>query len=193
MKCYSNLEDYDNLENLVDSLQPDDKLLVVIGDMFAAVGMGQQAVEAYTKVTLKRSTWECFFILIQSFRATKLAVQLTPVSAWTNGIRLLSWLPNLTNQIRYSYQIKLKGYTPMEFWLIFLDLISSGKVCPTPSWRSQGPSSHWALSQGKPLFRGCKVVIWPGQRWNQKEIQSFEDKEVVCSGCSDGRGTSGTH
>jgi hypothetical protein len=56
VKCYSNLEDYDNLENLVDSLQPDDKLLVVIGDMFAAVGMGQQAVEAYTKVTLKRST-----------------------------------------------------------------------------------------------------------------------------------------
>ncbi len=50
VKCYYNLEDYDNLENLVDSLQPDDKLLVAIGNMFATVGMGQQAVEAYTKV-----------------------------------------------------------------------------------------------------------------------------------------------
>ena len=50
VKCYYCLEDYDNLENLVDSLQPDDKLLVSIGHMFATVGMGQQAVEAYTKV-----------------------------------------------------------------------------------------------------------------------------------------------
>jgi hypothetical protein len=38
------------LENLVDSLQPDDKLLLTIGNMFATVGMGQQAVEAFTKV-----------------------------------------------------------------------------------------------------------------------------------------------
>ena len=52
VKCYYNLEDYDNLENLVDSLQPDDKLLVAIGNMFATVGMGQQAVEAYTKVKI---------------------------------------------------------------------------------------------------------------------------------------------
>ena len=52
VKCYYNLEDYDNLENLVDSLQPDDKLLVAIGNMFATVGMGQQAVEAYTKVQI---------------------------------------------------------------------------------------------------------------------------------------------
>ena len=50
VKCYYNLEDYDNLENLVDSLQPDDKLLVRIGNMFATVGMGKQAVEAFTKV-----------------------------------------------------------------------------------------------------------------------------------------------
>ena len=36
----------------MDSLQPDDKLLVAIGNMFATVGMGQQAVEAYTKVLI---------------------------------------------------------------------------------------------------------------------------------------------
>ena len=53
VKCYYCLEDYDNLENLVDSLQPDDKLLVTIGNMFATVGMGQQAVEAYTKVRIQ--------------------------------------------------------------------------------------------------------------------------------------------
>jgi hypothetical protein len=53
VKCYYSLEDYDNLENLVDSLQPDDKLLAVIGNMFTTVGMGQQAVEAFTKVSGK--------------------------------------------------------------------------------------------------------------------------------------------
>ena len=49
VKCYYILEDYDNLESLVDQLQPGDKLLPKIGSMFASVGMGQQAVEAYVK------------------------------------------------------------------------------------------------------------------------------------------------
>ena len=49
VKCYYILEDYDNLESIVDQLQPGDKLLPKIGSMFASVGMGQQAVEAYVK------------------------------------------------------------------------------------------------------------------------------------------------
>ena len=49
VKCYYILEDYDNLESMVDQLQPGDKLLPKIGSMFSSVGMGQQAVEAYVK------------------------------------------------------------------------------------------------------------------------------------------------
>jgi len=77
------LEDYDNLENLVDSLQPDDKLLLVIGDLFAAVGMGQQAVEAYTKVNLILSYAQIVLFHLIKFpfvSATKQVVPLIRVS-----------------------------------------------------------------------------------------------------------------
>ena len=50
IEAYYHIEDYDKLENLVDSLQPNDKLLLRLGEMFASVGMGQQAVEAFVKV-----------------------------------------------------------------------------------------------------------------------------------------------
>ena len=49
VRCHYILEDYDSLETLMDSLQPGDKLLPKIGSMFASVGMGKQAVEAYLK------------------------------------------------------------------------------------------------------------------------------------------------
>ena len=49
VECYYLLEDYDNLENLIDLLQPNDPLLVSMGQMFASVGMGKQSVEAYLK------------------------------------------------------------------------------------------------------------------------------------------------
>ena len=51
IESYYHIEDYDKLENLVDTLQPNDKLLLRLGSMFASVGMGQQAVEAFVKVT----------------------------------------------------------------------------------------------------------------------------------------------
>ena len=51
IEAYYHIEDYDKLENLVDTLQPNDKLLLRLGNMFASVGMGQQAVEAFVKVT----------------------------------------------------------------------------------------------------------------------------------------------
>ena len=43
------MEDYSSLENLIDVLQPNDPLLVILGQMFASVGMGKQAVEAYLR------------------------------------------------------------------------------------------------------------------------------------------------
>ena len=49
VECYYLLEDYDNLENLIDLLQPNDPLLISMGQMFASVGMGKQSVEAYLK------------------------------------------------------------------------------------------------------------------------------------------------
>ena len=50
MKCYYALEDYHSLESLVDVMQPNDPLLEQLGGLFASVGMGKQAVEAYIKV-----------------------------------------------------------------------------------------------------------------------------------------------
>ena len=49
VQCYYKLEDYSSLENLIDVLQPNDPLLVILGQMFASVGMGKQAVEAYLR------------------------------------------------------------------------------------------------------------------------------------------------
>ena len=49
VRCYYILEDYDSLENLVEQLQTGDALLPKIGNMFASVGMGRQAVEAFLK------------------------------------------------------------------------------------------------------------------------------------------------
>ena len=49
VECYYLLEDYDNLENLIDLLQPNDPLLISMGQMFASVGMGKQSVEAFLK------------------------------------------------------------------------------------------------------------------------------------------------
>jgi WD repeat-containing protein 35 len=49
VRCYYILEDYDSLENLVEQLQNGDALLPKIGNMFASVGMGRQAVEAFLK------------------------------------------------------------------------------------------------------------------------------------------------
>lgn len=47
--CYYALEDYSSLEGMVDMMQPDDPLMSALGDMFASVGMGKQAVEAFVK------------------------------------------------------------------------------------------------------------------------------------------------
>uniref|UniRef100_A0A0K2VJ26 Uncharacterized protein n=3 Tax=Lepeophtheirus salmonis TaxID=72036 RepID=A0A0K2VJ26_LEPSM len=49
VNCYYAIEDFDNLENLLDSLQPDDPLLHTLGNMFSSVGLGPQAVEVYVK------------------------------------------------------------------------------------------------------------------------------------------------
>ncbi len=49
IQCYYFLEDYSSLEGVLDLLQPDDKLLNKLGEMFASVGMGKQAVDAFIK------------------------------------------------------------------------------------------------------------------------------------------------
>lgn len=50
VQCYHALEDFSSLENVMDDIQPNDPLLSKMGHMFAAVGMGKQAVEAFVKV-----------------------------------------------------------------------------------------------------------------------------------------------
>lgn len=49
VQCYHALEDFSSLENVMDDIQPNDPLLSKMGHMFAAVGMGKQAVEAFVK------------------------------------------------------------------------------------------------------------------------------------------------
>lgn len=48
--CYYNMEDYENLEKLVDSLEERDPLISKIASMFTSVGLCQQAVQCYLKV-----------------------------------------------------------------------------------------------------------------------------------------------
>lgn len=51
-ECYYMIEDYTGLETLVNNLPENHRLLPEIAQMFASVGMSQQAVAAYTKVTV---------------------------------------------------------------------------------------------------------------------------------------------
>lgn len=55
VKSYYALEDYHSLESLVDVMQPNDPLLDNLGTLFASVGMGKQAVEAFVKVRAKNN------------------------------------------------------------------------------------------------------------------------------------------
>ena len=74
-QCYYALEDYSSLENLTDVLQPNDPMLSVLGDMFASVGMGQQAVEAYTKANKISSAIDTCVDLNQWHQAVDLATK----------------------------------------------------------------------------------------------------------------------
>ncbi len=49
VQCYYALDDYNSLEGLVDVIPADDPQLEEVGEMFASVGMGRQAVEAFVK------------------------------------------------------------------------------------------------------------------------------------------------
>lgn len=48
--CFYNMEDYEALEKLADSLDEKDHLLVKIAGMFTSVGLCHQAVKCYVKV-----------------------------------------------------------------------------------------------------------------------------------------------
>lgn len=48
--CYYNMEDYENLEKLAETLDEGDMLMPKIAAMFASVGLCQQAVQCYLKV-----------------------------------------------------------------------------------------------------------------------------------------------
>lgn len=51
IECYYHLEDYKNLESMIDYLPEGDPLLEKIGDMFAANAVHTEAVKAYVKVS----------------------------------------------------------------------------------------------------------------------------------------------
>ena len=53
VECYYNMEDYENLEKLADSLDERDKLLPKIAVMFTSVGLCEQAVKCYLKVSFQ--------------------------------------------------------------------------------------------------------------------------------------------
>lgn len=50
-QCYYQLEDFEALESLVRSLPENSELLPTVADMFTCVGMSEQAVMAYMKVS----------------------------------------------------------------------------------------------------------------------------------------------
>lgn len=53
--CYYNMEDYENLEKLAQSLDERDPLLPKIAAMFTTVGLCEQAVNCYVKVRLSET------------------------------------------------------------------------------------------------------------------------------------------
>jgi WD repeat-containing protein 35 len=59
VQCYYNLEDYEALDGIVNQLPEGHALLPVIADRLASVGLCEQAVKAYIKVSSPKisATW----------------------------------------------------------------------------------------------------------------------------------------
>ncbi|XP_035465888.1 WD repeat-containing protein 35 isoform X2 [Scophthalmus maximus] len=72
-ECYYMLEDYDGLERLTTVLPENHKLLPEIGQMFATVGMCEQAVNAYLKCNQPKSAVDSCVHLNQWNKAVELA------------------------------------------------------------------------------------------------------------------------
>ncbi|XP_056151968.1 WD repeat-containing protein 35 [Lampris incognitus] len=72
-ECYYMLEDYDGLERLTSSLPENHKLLPDIGQMFATVGMCEQAVNAYLKCNQPKAAVDACVHLNQWNKAVELA------------------------------------------------------------------------------------------------------------------------
>lgn len=64
--CYYNMEDYENLEKLIDMLDERDPLVPKIASMFTSVGLCEQAVQCYLKVCCLIKT-SFFFALFYFF------------------------------------------------------------------------------------------------------------------------------
>ncbi|TKS86180.1 WD repeat-containing protein 35 [Collichthys lucidus] len=71
-ECYYMLEDYDGLENLTAVLPENHKLLPEIGQMFATVGMCEQAVNAYLKCNQPKAAVDTCVHLNQWNKAVEL-------------------------------------------------------------------------------------------------------------------------
>ncbi|XP_070776290.1 WD repeat-containing protein 35 isoform X1 [Enoplosus armatus] len=72
-ECYYMLEDYDGLERLTTVLPENHKLLPEIGQMFATVGMCEQAVNAYLKCNQPKAAVDTCVHLNQWNKAVELA------------------------------------------------------------------------------------------------------------------------
>uniref|UniRef100_A0A7N6BEQ9 WD repeat-containing protein 35 n=1 Tax=Anabas testudineus TaxID=64144 RepID=A0A7N6BEQ9_ANATE len=72
-ECYYMLEDYDGLERLTSVLPENHKLLPDIGQMFATVGMCEQAVNAYLKCNQPKAAVDTCVHLNQWNKAVELA------------------------------------------------------------------------------------------------------------------------
>lgn len=71
--CYYTLEDYSSLEKLADSLPDNHSLLTGLAQMFVSVGMCEQAVSAYIKVSKLKEAIDCCVELNQWDQAVELA------------------------------------------------------------------------------------------------------------------------
>jgi len=74
-ECYYMLEDYDGLEKFLEQLPDNHKLLKKIGEMFASIGMCEQAVSAFIKANEMKSAVDSCITLNQWDLAVKLAKQ----------------------------------------------------------------------------------------------------------------------
>ncbi|KAI9557994.1 hypothetical protein GHT06_014747 [Daphnia sinensis] len=102
--CYYNMEDYENLEKLIDLLDERDPLIPKIAAMFTSVGLCQQAVQCYLKCNQMKSALDTCVTLHQWNMAVELSRQ---IQAPEIASRLVSHADRLLEHGKISDAVEL--------------------------------------------------------------------------------------
>lgn len=113
IECYYNLEDWKDLEGMIDALPEEDPLLETIGDMFAANAVHNNAVKAYVKLgkvklaidfCMRHNRWDVAIDLAKKYNIPKTSELLMQ---YTNHLVSLG---QMMRAIQVNIQAKYYGY-----------------------------------------------------------------------------------